>query len=236
MVGRIQIPKIGVDQMRRGGRRTSTTSARGPGTTRARRCPGTRATPRSPATARRTAHRSATSTSSRPATRSGGHAVQGDFHYKVTEQRVVDPSEVSVLDPTPDPAGPVTTSRPSPSPPATRSTRAEQRLIVKAQLAALRGQTAPLPPTKVKGGAQATTIGGLSGESSSRHRRSSGARSRVGDRPAVVAAVPPPPALDDVVVGVRAVPRRAVRRLHVPRAAAAVELLSRAATTRRSAR
>jgi sortase A len=30
--------------------------------------------------------------------------VQGDFHYKVTELRVVDPSQIEVLDPTPDPA------------------------------------------------------------------------------------------------------------------------------------
>jgi sortase A len=94
--------------------------------------------------------------------------LQGDFHYKVTEQRVVDPSEVSVLDPTPDPerAGhqlatlTLTTCNPKYS--------AEQRLIIKAQLQLTADQTAPLPPTKVKGGAQATTIGGLSGESSSR--------------------------------------------------------------------
>ena len=94
--------------------------------------------------------------------------LQGDFHYKVTEQRVVDPSEVSVLDPTPDPARPghqlatltLTTCNPKYS--------AEQRLIIKAQLQLPAGQTAPLPPAKVKGGKQATTIGGLSGESSSR--------------------------------------------------------------------
>ncbi len=94
--------------------------------------------------------------------------VQGDFHYKVTQTLVVDPSEVSVLDPTPDPARPghnlatltLTTCNPKYS--------AEQRLVVKAQLQLPAGQAAPLPPTKVKGGAQATTIGGLSGESSSR--------------------------------------------------------------------
>src|SRR4029077_12634193 len=32
--------------------------------------------------------------------------LQGDFHYKVTEQLVVDPSQVSVLDPSLDPARP----------------------------------------------------------------------------------------------------------------------------------
>lgn len=94
--------------------------------------------------------------------------VQGDFHYTVTEQKVVDPSEVGVLDPTPDPARPghdlatltLTTCNPKYS--------AEQRLIVQAQLVLPKGETAPLPPTKVKGGAKATTIGGLSGQSSSR--------------------------------------------------------------------
>jgi sortase A len=93
--------------------------------------------------------------------------VQGNFHYKVTEQRVVDPSEVSVLDPTPDPARPghqlatltLTTCNPKYS--------AQQRLIIKAQLVLDANQT-PLPPTKVASGKRATTIGGLSGESSSR--------------------------------------------------------------------
>jgi len=94
--------------------------------------------------------------------------VQGDFRYKVTEQKVVDPSEVSVLDPTPDPARPghdlatltLTTCNPKYS--------AEQRLIIKAQLELTRGQTAPLPAAEVKRGPKATTIGGLSGQSSSR--------------------------------------------------------------------
>jgi sortase A len=94
--------------------------------------------------------------------------VQGDFHYKVTELRVVDPTEVSVLDPSPDPARPghdlatltLTTCNPKYS--------AEQRLIVHAQLELPPGQTAPLPPTEVAKGDKATTIGGLSGESSSR--------------------------------------------------------------------
>jgi sortase A len=93
--------------------------------------------------------------------------VQGNFHYKVTEQKVVDPSEVSVLDPSLDPARPghqlatltLTTCNPKYS--------AAQRLIVKAQLV-LDADQVPLPPTKVAGGKQATTIGGLSGQSSSR--------------------------------------------------------------------
>ncbi len=93
--------------------------------------------------------------------------VQGDFRYKVIEQRVVDPSEISVLDPTPDPARPghqlatltLTTCNPKYS--------AAERLIIRAQLDLAAG-TAPLPPTKVADGKQATTIGGLSGESSSR--------------------------------------------------------------------
>jgi sortase A len=93
--------------------------------------------------------------------------VQGDFRYKVTEQLVVDPSQVEVLDPTPDPARPghnlstltLTTCNPKYS--------AAERLIIKAQLQLPTGQT-PLPPTEVAKGGKATTIGGLSGESSSR--------------------------------------------------------------------
>ena len=45
-------------------------------------------------------------------------------------------------------------------------------------------------------------------------------------RAALVVALPPPPALDDVVDRRDPVPRRAVRLLHVPRAPAAVELLT----------
>ena len=94
--------------------------------------------------------------------------VQGKFKYKVTEQRVVDPSEVSVLDPTPDPGRPghqlatltLTTCNPKYS--------AEQRLIVKAQLVLTPAQPAPLPPVAVPKGRATTTIGGLSGETSSR--------------------------------------------------------------------
>jgi sortase A len=92
---------------------------------------------------------------------------QGSFVYKVTEQKIVDPSEVSVLDPTPDPARPghllatltLTTCNPKYS--------AAQRLVIKAQLELPAGAV-PLAPTKVADGKKATSIGGLSGESSSR--------------------------------------------------------------------
>lgn len=93
--------------------------------------------------------------------------VQGAFRYQVIEQLVVDPSQIEVLDPLPDPARPghqlstltLTTCNPKYS--------AEQRLIVRAALQLPPGKT-PLPPTKVAAGKSATTIGGLSGESSSR--------------------------------------------------------------------
>jgi sortase A len=93
--------------------------------------------------------------------------IQGTFLYKVTEQKVVDPSQVEVLDPTPDPARPghqlatltLTTCNPKYS--------AEQRLIIKAQLQLPPGRVA-LPPAAVATGKKATSIGGLSGESSSR--------------------------------------------------------------------
>jgi hypothetical protein len=46
---------------------------------------------------------------------------------------------------------------------------AEQRLIIKAQLQLPAGQTAPLEPTPTPKGQAATSIGGLSGDTSSRH-------------------------------------------------------------------
>jgi len=93
---------------------------------------------------------------------------QGKFKYKVTEQRAVDPGEVSVLDPSLDPAHPghhlatltLTTCNPKYS--------AEQRLVIRAQLVLPAGQALPLPPARTRSGKRATTIGGLSGESSSR--------------------------------------------------------------------
>jgi len=94
--------------------------------------------------------------------------VQGKFTYKVTEQRVVDPSEVTVLDPTPDPARSghqlatltLTTCNPKYS--------AAERLIIKAQLVLPKGQTAPLPAAATPKGDRANSINGLSGETSSR--------------------------------------------------------------------
>ena len=94
--------------------------------------------------------------------------LQGKFKYRVTSQRAVDPSEVSVLSPSPDPARPghqlatltLTTCNPKYS--------AAQRLIIRAQLVVAAGQSLPLPPTRTPRGSKATTIGGLSGESSSR--------------------------------------------------------------------
>jgi sortase A len=93
--------------------------------------------------------------------------VQGKFKYKVTSERVVDPSEISVLDPSPDPSRPghhlatltLTTCNPKYS--------ASQRLIIRAQLDLTPDQL-PLPPTPTPKGKAATSIGGLSGESSSR--------------------------------------------------------------------
>ena len=93
--------------------------------------------------------------------------VQGDFRYKVTELLIVDPSQIEVLDPTPDPARAghqlatltLTTCHPKYS--------AAERLIIKAQLQLPSGHT-PLPPAEVAKDGKATTIDGLSGESSSR--------------------------------------------------------------------
>jgi len=93
--------------------------------------------------------------------------VQGKFRYKVTSEQAVDPSEISVLDPSPDPARPghdlatltLTTCTPKYS--------ASQRLIIRAQLDLTPDQL-PLPPTPTPNGKAATSIGGLSGESSSR--------------------------------------------------------------------
>jgi len=94
--------------------------------------------------------------------------VQGKFTYKVTEKRVVDPNEVSVLDPIPDPARAghdlamltLTTCNPKYS--------AAQRLIVQARLVATPRRPLPLPPAKTATGRAATSINGLSGETSSR--------------------------------------------------------------------
>ena len=94
--------------------------------------------------------------------------VQGDFRYKVTEQLVVDPSQIEVLDPTPDPARPghqlstltLTTCNPKYSADAASHRPAPSSSCRRVRL--------PLPPTEVAEGRRRTTIGGLSGESSSR--------------------------------------------------------------------
>jgi sortase A len=94
--------------------------------------------------------------------------VQGKFKYEVIELRVVDPSEVSVLDPILDPARAghqlatltLTTCDPKYS--------AAQRLIVQARLVATPNRPLPLPPTETPKGSAATSINGLSGDTSSR--------------------------------------------------------------------
>jgi sortase A len=93
--------------------------------------------------------------------------VQGVFKYVVTEQRVVNPNDVSVLDPTPDPARTghdlatitLTTCNPKYS--------AAERLVVQARLDIPKG-SAPLPAVLLPPGSRPTSINGLSGEQSSR--------------------------------------------------------------------
>jgi sortase A len=94
--------------------------------------------------------------------------VQGRFVYKVTETRVVDPGDGSVLDNVPDPASPghslatitLTTCNPKYS--------AAERLVVLGTLVLPPGQTAPLPKADVSKQPGATKIAGLGGQRSSR--------------------------------------------------------------------
>jgi sortase A len=94
--------------------------------------------------------------------------VQGRFVYKVTETRVVDPNDGSVLDNVPDPvrAGhslatvTLTTCNPKYS--------ASQRLVVLGTLELPSGLSAPLPKTAVAKGPGAAEIAGLGGQTSSR--------------------------------------------------------------------
>jgi sortase A len=94
--------------------------------------------------------------------------VQGRFVYKVTETRVVDPNDGSVLENVPDGNSPghwlatitLTTCNPKFS--------AAERLVVLGSLVLPPGQTAPLPKDAVSNEPGATKIAGLSGQSSSR--------------------------------------------------------------------
>jgi len=94
--------------------------------------------------------------------------VQGRFVYKVTETRVVDPSDGSVLANVPDVANPghylatitLTTCNPKFS--------ASQRLVVLGSLVLPPGKSAPLPKAAVSHQSGATKIAGLSGQRSSR--------------------------------------------------------------------
>jgi len=94
--------------------------------------------------------------------------VQGRFVYKVTETRVVDPNDGSVLENVPDGANPghylatitLTTCNPKFS--------AAQRLVVLGTLVLPPGKSAPLPKAAVSHQPGATKIAGLSGQRSSR--------------------------------------------------------------------
>jgi len=94
--------------------------------------------------------------------------VQGRFVYKVTETRVVNPGDGSVLQNVPDPANPgrylatlaLTTCNPKYS--------AAQRMVVLGSLVLPSGQHAPLPKASVSQDTGATKIAGLGGERSSR--------------------------------------------------------------------
>jgi len=94
--------------------------------------------------------------------------VQGRFVYKVTELKVVDPSDGSVLENVPDGnrAGhylatvTLTTCNPKYS--------AAERLVVLGTLVLPPGQTAPLPKAAVSKQPGATEIAGLGGQTSSR--------------------------------------------------------------------
>ena len=94
--------------------------------------------------------------------------VQGTFAYEVTELKVVDPNDGSVLANVPDLSRPghslatvtLTTCNPKYS--------AATRLVVLGSLRLPKGQSEPLPTVTVPDGKKATQIAGLSGEQSSR--------------------------------------------------------------------
>jgi sortase A len=94
--------------------------------------------------------------------------VQGTFTYVVSDLKVVDPNDGSVLSNVPDIGRPghslatvtLTTCNPKFS--------AETRLVVLGKLQLPKGRTLPLPKQEVPEGQQASKIAGLSGERSSR--------------------------------------------------------------------
>ncbi|MFN8025538.1 MAG: class E sortase [Acidimicrobiia bacterium] len=94
--------------------------------------------------------------------------VQGRFVYKVTELKVVDPNDGSVLQNVPDPANPgryqatitLTTCNPKYS--------AAERLVVLGALELPPGQDAPLPKADVSKEPGSTKIAGLGGQTKSR--------------------------------------------------------------------
>ncbi len=88
--------------------------------------------------------------------------VAGTYHYRVTQQLIVDPSDVQVLDPTPDATLTLTTCNPRYS--------ARQRLVVKATLVADKSPPpAPAPSASTQQRAAAhLSSAGLSGEQESK--------------------------------------------------------------------
>ena len=156
---------------------TSTTFARGRATTRRRPCPARKATPPSPATARRTEQPFGDLDQLAKGDKITVQTVQGIFTYVVDQDPfAVDPNDGDVLLPEPDPARPghylatltLTTCNPKYS--------AAQRLIVKASLVLPQG-AAPLPPSPGTSEPAAPTISGLSGDSRRGCPRSSGVSS-----------------------------------------------------------
>ena len=212
-------------------RRTSTTSARGPGTTRARSCPGHEGN--SAIAGHRTTYGAPFGDLDQldPGDEISRDDGAGHVHVQgrpssgsSTRAR----SACSTRHPTR--RAPATSWRRSRSRPATRSTPPSQRLIIRAQLELPAGRSCRSRRRRHAGG-------------SKRPRRSAGCRANRRRGPPRSSGASSPrsigllwwllfhrhPRWTTWFVGVGAVPRRAVRLLHVPRAAAAVELLSRAA-------
>ena len=96
-IARLRVPRLGLSLVVVNG-----TSAgdlrRGPGRHWRRSCRARASSSTSPVIARRTARRSRTSTSSRPATRSSVELPYGSVEYRVTSHRIVDDNDLSVLE------------------------------------------------------------------------------------------------------------------------------------------